>query len=552
MNAGRKAVYGVIRFGALFATALLFAFNARTIAAILAGHWAECIVLLGFFCLLLALGVPFIAFPQFGHRDSTDGQITLDLPVFALTFAIFGWTITALLSFLAYTIAIATGRQYKFRERILIAATRVPFWAIAGAAAAALHVPLQHEGAAGFAWFVGFNTAWAFAFIVLWFDPLTAIRTGRPVYKLWSMHVRDLTLWAIVAAQMLWAYVSTVVYLHAGPAFGVATFLPVGLLAVALRALHHERLAAHRMALARDAVWNLLQARDPAAQINSILASVHGDAPLETLQIYARLRTEDRPSPLASVGPWPGEERMPLVRRALLELHAHNKDCVTVRDDEGAVTAYGVRAGRLLGSLVVHRPHGAPARVPPRRYAGVAEELAPLLRDVRSVVAAHDAASIDSLTGLLNRASIMRILRDHIANVGPGGGCAVLLLDIDNFKSVNDRLGHLAGDQCLRVVAETLARNVRPADRAGRIGGEEFLVVMPLSSAPAALSAGERLRRAVEASGAQYADGSPVTASIGVAAASVADSMESVLERADRALYQAKNMGRNRVIEIAG
>lgn len=95
----------------------------------------------------------------------------------------------------------------------------------------------------------------------------------------------------------------------------------------------------------------MLQARDPAAQINSILASVHSDAPQETLQIYARLRSEDRPSPLASVGPWPRDDRTPLVRRALLELRAYNKDIVTVRDDESAVTAYGIRAGRLLGSL---------------------------------------------------------------------------------------------------------------------------------------------------------------------------------------------------------
>ena len=550
MSERRKAVYGFVRFAALFATALLFSLHARELLLLITGHWAECAVLLAFFCLLLALGVPFIAFVQFGQRDSTDGQINLDIAVFALTFAVFGWPLTALLSFIAYALAIGTGRQYKPREPILIAATRVPFWAITGACAQAVHVQLQNASAIGFLWFFGFNFAWAFAFVVLWFDPLTAIRTGRPVYRLWLLHTRDLALWSIAAAQIAWAYLSTMIYLRAGPIFGLATLVPIALLALALRALHRERLTAHRMALARDAVWNLLQARDPGAQINSILASVHGDAPLETLQIYARLRGADRPSPLASVGPWPPEQRLALVRRALLELDAHGRESVTVRDEETAVTAYAIRAGRLLGSLVVHRPHGAPTRVPPRRYASVADELAPLLRDVRSVVAAHDAASLDGLTGLLNRASIMRVLREHIGRVAPDGTCAVLLLDVDNFKSVNDRLGHLAGDACLRAVAETLGRHVRPGDRAGRIGGEEFLVVMPLTAGTAARTAGERLRSAVEHCGVHYADGSPVTVSIGVSSAHAADTPESLLARADRALYQAKSAGRNKVIEL--
>ena len=540
MKTRRKSFYPAIRFAAFVATALLFALNARAIVQALSAQPLEILALLGFFCLLLALGVPFIAFPQFGHRDSTDGQITFDLAVFALTFAIYGWVITALLSFLAYAFAFGTGRQYNVRERILIASTRVPFWAIVGVIATKLHPN-----------FLLFNFGWAFAFIVLWFDPLTAVRTGKPVLHLWALHLRDGMLWSIVAAQTFWAFVSTLVFERAGPWLGLATLLPLPLLALALRAVHRERLASHRMSLARDAVWNMLQARDPAAQINSFLASVHGDAPQETLQIYARLRSENRPAPLASVGPWPGEERFALVRRAILELHAHDKESVTVRDDRGSVTAYGIRSGRLLGSLIVHRPAGVAARVPSRRYVTVAGELAPLLRDVRSVVAARDAAQIDSLTGLLNRATIVSLLREQLTRVGPETGCAILLLDVDRFKEVNDRMGHLEGDRCLRAVAETIAENIRPGDRAGRIGGEEFVVLMPVGAEPAASSAGERLRMAIERCGALHADGTPITASIGVAVATIADTAESLLERADRALYQAKNAGRNRVVEIA-
>lgn len=135
--------------------------------------------------------------------------------------------------------------------------------------------------------------------------------------------------------------------------------------------------------------------------------------------------------------------------------------------------------------------------------------------------------------------------------VTPSSRCGVLLLDVDHFKSVNDQLGHLAGDECLRLMARTIAANIRPGDRAGRLGGEEFVVVMNVAAAAAAAAAGERLRTAIEQSGARHADGSPVTASIGVAVASLADTPESLIDRADRALYQAKHSGRNRVVEIS-
>jgi diguanylate cyclase (GGDEF)-like protein len=521
----RKSFYPAIRFAAFVATALLFALNAREVANALSAQPLELLILLAFFSLLLALGVPLASFPQFGRREPADGRIAFDLTVFALTFAVYGWVVTGLLSFLASAFAFGTGRQFSVRERMLIASTRVPFWAVAGWAAARLHPN-----------FFVFNSIWAVAFVLIYKERL---------------QLRDPVLWSVVAAQILWAFIATLVFERAGSALGLATLLPLPLFALTLRALHRERLSSHRKSLARDAVWNMLQARDPAAQINSFLESVHGDAPLETLQIYARLRSESRPAPLASVGPWPGDDRFALVRRAILELHAHDKESVTVRDDRGSVTAYGIRSGRLLGSLIVHRPAGVTARLAQRRYLVVANELAPLLRDVRSVVAARDAAQIDSLTGLLNRATIVSLLREHLARVGPETGCAILILDVDRFKEVNDTMGHLEGDRCLRTVAETIAENIRPGDRAGRIGGEEFVVLMPLGAEPAAAAAGERLRVAIERCGAMHADGTPITASIGVAVATIADSAESLLQRADRALYQAKNAGRNRVVEIA-
>jgi diguanylate cyclase (GGDEF)-like protein len=114
---------------------------------------------------------------------------------------------------------------------------------------------------------------------------------------------------------------------------------------------------------------------------------------------------------------------------------------------------------------------------------------------------------------------------------------------------INDELGHAAGDDCLRRIGELVRNTVRSGDTAGRIGGEEFLVVMPGATRDIALTVGERLRLAVSLGGMRYANGEPVTTSIGVAAASVGETIESLLARADRGLYEAKRQGRNRIVE---
>jgi diguanylate cyclase (GGDEF)-like protein len=145
----------------------------------------------------------------------------------------------------------------------------------------------------------------------------------------------------------------------------------------------------------------------------------------------------------------------------------------------------------------------------------------------------------------------MEYLRERIEYVSIGNPCAVLLLDIDHFKSINDTLGHQAGDQCLQTVGKIIASNIRNVDRAGRIGGEEFVVLMPDTTSEMARMVGERLRAAIANAEMHYAGGEPLTASIGVAVADISDTVDSLLARADRALYQAKRQGRNRVIEIS-
>jgi diguanylate cyclase (GGDEF)-like protein len=159
---------------------------------------------------------------------------------------------------------------------------------------------------------------------------------------------------------------------------------------------------------------------------------------------------------------------------------------------------------------------------------------------------AHDA-SIDRLTGLLNRAQLDDRLADAIARAGQLGtnlGC--VLLDLDHFKSINDRFGHLTGDDVLREVASRLRRNLRSADVVFRYGGEEFCVLAEGGDGPGTVFVGEKLLAAIAA---EPINGIEVTASAGVAIwTSGFDEPAELLAAADAALYEAKDAGRARVV----
>lgn len=156
----------------------------------------------------------------------------------------------------------------------------------------------------------------------------------------------------------------------------------------------------------------------------------------------------------------------------------------------------------------------------------------------------------DGLTNLLNR----RALHDHAEaelsraarNTAP---FSVIMLDIDHFKSVNDRFGHAAGDAALRLVASTLTQQVRAYDVVGRWGGEEFMILLPNTALAEARTAAERIREAIEAARLPVVNDGEVqlTASLGVAALTGAASVQELTSQADTALYRAKQMGRNRV-----
>jgi len=159
-------------------------------------------------------------------------------------------------------------------------------------------------------------------------------------------------------------------------------------------------------------------------------------------------------------------------------------------------------------------------------------------------------ATTDSLTSLLNKATITRMISDEITKRQRyHGKLSVIMLDVDNFKSLNDTYGHLKGDRALQGIADVLRRNLRRQDRAGRFGGEEFLIVAPETGLKGAAGLAERIRQDIEQSVASGLGlNRPLTASLGVASCLPdAEGIENLVEHADTALYRAKANGKNRV-----
>lgn len=176
------------------------------------------------------------------------------------------------------------------------------------------------------------------------------------------------------------------------------------------------------------------------------------------------------------------------------------------------------------------------------RNASLAEQLNEALRLVRV------EAETDSLTGQPNRRALDALLQQQCALArSQGRPFSVLLLDIDHFKLVNDTHGHGVGDATLRAFAERVREHLRHGDACARYGGEEFVVVLPGTALMAAVEVAERLRQGVSGRLLVAAPAIRATVSIGAAQFEEGESLERLMERADRAVYAAKRGGRNQV-----
>jgi diguanylate cyclase (GGDEF)-like protein len=154
----------------------------------------------------------------------------------------------------------------------------------------------------------------------------------------------------------------------------------------------------------------------------------------------------------------------------------------------------------------------------------------------------------DPLTNLFNRRHLFSRIEAELARVRRGVSLAVVMIDLDGFKKVNDALGHLRGDVLLQEIGAALLRTTRAVDVAGRYGGDEFVVVLPGASAEQAAVAAERFATGVRDAAQRFDGAHSVTASVGLAVATGTDTVASLLRRADENAYRAKQGGGNRVV----
>jgi diguanylate cyclase len=161
----------------------------------------------------------------------------------------------------------------------------------------------------------------------------------------------------------------------------------------------------------------------------------------------------------------------------------------------------------------------------------------------------EELAELDELTGSFNRRCIMRMLGEEISRAHrTSAPCSIALIDLDWFKRINDTYGHPTGDEALRTFAITVFANIRDFDRFGRFGGEEFLLVLPDTPHDVAARTLDRLRAIIaDLDWSPFSPGMRVTVSAGIATLKPDETPDAILARADRALYEAKARGRNRI-----
>ncbi|MHB8148306.1 MAG: GGDEF domain-containing protein [Vulcanimicrobiaceae bacterium] len=514
-------------------------------------------------CAVGALAIAFVAFnalPIRGLRRRRSGRaaeaVFLDVPIAAPLVLLHGAAGPT-----AAAVALAAGFGIAAIARRGSAPTDIARHGVLRTLAALAFIPLAlHFGPV--LWAKGLSAQLAFAFalavvVTIFIFTLSAF-TSAVVYRIglarvWQRLVRDPRTWIVGISNVLWAAAVRDPIVSGHMTLAMVMWAPVIGTSVLLRTIDEQTAELHRLRLVRDAVKAMLGDRDPLPQINAILATLRVPSPDETVTVLAA--TSSRVESWRTVtllGPVLSPAGDELRRRLLVRMKFSGTASITLHDQYYAAYAFAAQLsdGDLNGALIVHRRHDRPlSGEQMAQFANAARELAPLLGDMRSIAAAQSAATIDGLTALYNRAATLERLESMLADMAIPDRGAVLLLDIDHFKTINDQLGHAAGDDCLRRIGNIIRGTVRGGDTPGRIGGEEFLVVMPGATRDVAMTVGERLRLAVALGGMRYANGDPVTASIGIATANVGETGESLLARSDRALYEAKRQGRNRIVE---
>jgi diguanylate cyclase (GGDEF)-like protein len=228
----------------------------------------------------------------------------------------------------------------------------------------------------------------------------------------------------------------------------------------------------------------------------------------------------------------------------------------------GWLITLGTMLGLALGNPHLERPYSSNAMATAlvclfylgiffHTYVGRTQSYFHRMRDYNTRL--QDMASHDPLTQVFNARAYYNACDQHLAQSQRSQQpFSVLFIDLDHFKAINDTHGHAAGDEVLRVVARTLREQLRRSDLLGRIGGEEFSVLLPDTALAGALQVAENLRQAIAQCQPQVdGQGLRITASIGVASRSPGEhTMQALQQSADQAMYEAKKAGRNRVTTL--
>jgi diguanylate cyclase (GGDEF)-like protein len=245
-----------------------------------------------------------------------------------------------------------------------------------------------------------------------------------------------------------------------------------------------------------------------------------------------------------------GEARTALgVSESISTMTIEDEDAVDDADGPPAICERIPFGDGFLGTIGL-APRAPAHHSDPLLIKTIARELGGALRMATLVEESRLTATTDMLTGLLNRRAFLEwAVRELRRSERYRDAFSVVILDVDHFKQINDRHGHAGGDTVLSFVGGMLAKAVRSCDVVARWGGEEFVLALPSTPLQGAALVAERARHTLEHSAVRTSGGThvPVTASFGVAQLHPGETIDQLIDRADRAMYAAKSGGRNRV-----